>query len=655
MSQITCNMLTLSCLTDLLSEGGTNPPGPHRCPAHCLAVLHSAGQAPAARGDPPNATEAHDERPTHAGPGGYSDQAPGYEAWQSHVGSDMVRLLSREPTAASRSDEGGRHVPRAHDSSGSYLTVAASIAGLPETTVVMDTGQLTLQGNHVVPAISARGITRRFPGVLANDGISFDVLPGEIHGLLGENGSGKTTLCKILTGLYRPDAGEILLDGKPVDFGSPRDGYAAGVFMVQQHFSLVDRLTVAENVVLGWTRRRYVRFDATAVEAEVAATAEEFHIRLNPRALVWQLSVGEQQRVEILKALYRRARILILDEPTTVLTPQECEDLFRSLRRMAASGSSIILISHKLRDVLEICDTVTILRRGRTVGDFSVKDEVVDPAHLARLMVGHDVPLAPNRRPARSAHQEIVLDVADITVRNDFGRVRIKELSLAVRKGEILGIAGVAGNGQRELAEAISGIRPYDSGVVTVMGRGLPGGDPRAAIRAGVAYVPEDRLGTGLVPSLRVADNLILKDFASRQFSRGPLVRWRKVSAHARHLLERFDVRSKPDSLVRQLSGGNAQKVVLAREMSSDPSVMVVASPTRGLDVAATQNVRSLLLESAERGVGILMISEDLDEVLEIADRVAVMYDGRIMAVVDPRTAEREDIGLLAAGIEGKS
>lgn len=502
------------------------------------------------------------------------------------------------------------------------------------------------------PAIAARGISRRFPGVLANDQVSFGVLPGEIHALLGENGSGKTTLCKILTGMYRADEGQVEVDGQPVRFTSPRDAFEAGVFMVQQHFSLVERLTVAENVILGWTRRKRLWLNGRQLEEEVSATAQRFHMRVDPRAFVWQLSVGERQRVEILKALYRGARILILDEPTTVLTPQECEELFASLRAMADGGASVVFVTHKLPEVSAVCDRVSVLRQGRHVGTFRVAEDEFDLRRLARLMVGRDVTQV--RRSARQPSDEApaVLDVTGVSVSNRFGRLGVQEVSLQVHKGEIVGIAGVAGNGQRELAEALTGMQHHSSGSVRVAGRALRNGSPRAAIDAGMAYVPEDRIGTGLVPTLPVGDNVILKGFRGSRFWLGPLIRSKTVSGHTAELLSRFDVRGTAGTLVRQLSGGNAQKVVLAREMSSDAAVLVAASPTRGLDISAAESVRRLLIGAAEHGVAVLLISEDLDEVLDLSDRVAVMYGGRIVGLVDPRAVDREQIGLMMAGIE---
>jgi simple sugar transport system ATP-binding protein len=505
------------------------------------------------------------------------------------------------------------------------------------------------------PAIAAIGITRTFPGVVANDHVDFEVLPGEVHALLGENGSGKTTLCKILTGLYRPDEGQVEVNGRAVRFNSPRDSFEAGVFMVQQHFSLVNQLTVAENVVLGWTRHKRFWFSARRVEEEVAASAEQFHISVDPKAFVWQLSVGERQRVEILKALYRDVRILILDEPTTVLTPQECEELFASLRALAGAGASVVFVTHKLPEVTAVCDRVSILRQGRSVGTFPISEGGTDLRSLARLMVGRDVTSV--RRSSRRLPEEtpVVLEITGVSVSNQFGRLGVRDVSLQVRRGEIVGIAGVSGNGQRELAEAVTGMQAHALGQVRVADRVLRNESPRSAIDAGMAYVPEDRLGTGLVGTLTVSDNAILKSFRSSRFCFGPLLRGKIVSSYTDELLSRFDVKGTSATLVRQLSGGNAQKVLLAREMSSDPKVLVVASPSRGLDISATENVRKLLIEAADRGVAVLLISEDLGEVLDLSDRVAVMYGGRIVGVVDPHVVDLAQIGLMMAGIEGSA
>lgn len=509
------------------------------------------------------------------------------------------------------------------------------------------------RSGSVETALAARGITKHFPGVLANDCVDFDVRPGEVHALLGENGSGKTTLCKIFTGLYRADAGEVIIDDEPVDLRSPADAHAAGVFMVHQHFSLVDRMSVAENVVLGWSRNRSLLFDRGAVEEEVAEAARRFDVPVDPRKQVWQLSIGERQRVEILKALCRGARTLILDEPTTVLTPQEVERLFAALRRMAAAGSSVVFISHKLHEVLAVCDRVTVLRRGRTTGTMDLgsdRPEKRETRELARMMVGREIEFGRRTRSKLPDASEPVLQVRDVVVNNDFGRATVNGISFDVPAGEVLGVAGVAGNGQRELAEAIGGLRPRVGGDVLVGGRSLRSGSPRAAIAEGVAFVPEDRMGTGLAAGLTVSENLLLKAFRTRVFSAGPFVRGKRVLEHAAELLKSFDVRGNPDSLVRQLSGGNAQKVLLAREMSSSPRVLIIAAPTRGLDVAATETVRRLLGDAADAGVAVVMISEDLDEVLDLADRVMVMCDGRVTGVLDAEGADVEEIGLMMMG-----
>jgi simple sugar transport system ATP-binding protein len=500
------------------------------------------------------------------------------------------------------------------------------------------------------PALEACQITRRFPGVVANDRVDFEVLPGEIHALLGENGSGKTTLCKVFTGLYRPDEGHVRVNGEPVEFRSPRDAFGAGIFMVQQHFSLVERLTVAENVVLGWSRRQRFRFSRRDVEREVAAAADEFSMHIDPRAYVWQLSLGEQQRVEILKALYRSARTLILDEPTTVLSPQECDALFVTLRKLAASGGSIIFISHKLDEVLAVANRVTVLRKGKGVGTFAV-DDTIDARELARRMVGREVSYARRADQAPATQGDVVLEVTDVAAEGDLRPEALKGVSLTLRRGEILGVAGVAGNGQLELAEAIAGVRARSTGSVSVDGKALASGNPRQSIAAGLAYVPEDRRGTGLVTGLDVTENIALKAYRDSEFSFGFFMRRGRMLARAVELIERFDVKGTPATLIRQLSGGNAQKVLLARELSSRPNALVVAEPTQGLDVAATQSVRQLLLDAAAGGVGVLLISEDLDEVLELSDRVAVMFDGRVMGVAQRDELDRDTIGLMMAGV----
>jgi len=496
------------------------------------------------------------------------------------------------------------------------------------------------------------GITKRFPGVLANDAVDFDATAGEVHALLGENGAGKSTLSNILTGLYQPDEGEIRLFGEPVHFASPSDAIEAGIGMVHQHFRLVPPFTVAENVVLGEHREEARRFllNRREIERRVAGLGERYGIVVHPRARIWQLSVGEQQRVEILKALYREARILILDEPTAVLTPQEAEALFATLRTMAAEGRTVIFISHKLHEVKAVSDRVTVLRGGRSIATLATAE--ASSRELAALMVGRQVELA--RRVERTTPPAIDfgLEVEGLAVRGDRGEQAVKNLSLTMRKGEILGIAGVAGNGQRELAEAITGIRPA-SGTVRVDGRKLRLGDPRAGIAAGVTHVPEDRLGTGVAPSLSIAENTVLKSYRSAAVSRGPLLLWRSIRERAVELIARYRVQAPgPHTPARDLSGGNLQKLVLGREFSASPKVLIAASPTRGLDVGAIETVHAYLREAASGGVAVLLISEDLDEILALADRVVVVYEGELTGDFDPVSATVEEIGLAMAGGE---
>jgi simple sugar transport system ATP-binding protein len=497
------------------------------------------------------------------------------------------------------------------------------------------------------------GITKLFPGVVANQGVDFEAASGEVHALLGENGAGKTTLSNILTGLYRPDEGEIFLYGEPVHFHSPRDALDEGICMVHQHFRLVTTFTVAENVVLGDHRaegRSFVVRHRT-IESAVAALGERFGLDVHPRARIWQLSVGEQQRVEILKALYRDARILIMDEPTAVLTPQEAEALFETLRAMAHDGRTVIFISHKLHEVLAVADRVTVLRGGRTVATVPAADAT--PRALAALMVGREIDEARRVERERPPGEDAALVVESLNVMGDRGGLALRDVSMRIRAGEIVGIAGVAGNGQRELAETVYGMRSAVSGSVSVEGRTLKLGDPRAAIGAGIAHVPEDRLGTGLAPSLTIASNAVLKSYRRRPVSLGPLVFTGRMREAARSIIDAYDVKAPgPDTPARNLSGGNLQKLVLGREFKGEPRVLVAAQPTRGLDVGAIETVHVYLRAEAAKGVAVLVISEDLDELRALCDRILVMYEGEIVGDCDPVTTSVEEIGLLMAGGE---
>ena len=474
-----------------------------------------------------------------------------------------------------------------------------------------------------------------------------------MHALLGENGAGKTTLSNILTGLYRPDEGEIRLWGEAVEFHSPRDALDAGIAMVHQHFRLVSPFTVAENVVLGDHRdvgRTFV-LQTRSIERRVEELSERYGLAVDPRARIWQLSLGEQQRVEILKALYKEARILILDEPTAVLTPQESRALFGTIRAMADDGRTVIFISHKLHEVKAAADRVTILRRGRSVATVPAADAT--PRSLAALMVGREIELG--RRNGRRSIGDACLEVDGLGAQGDRGLPAVADVSLVVRRGEIVAVAGVAGNGQRELAETIVGMRAATGGSIRAAGRMLKGGDAREAISSGIAYVPEDRLGTGVTPGLSIADNVVLKSYRKPPASRGPFLLVGKIRELAAHLMQRYDVRaSGPEVPARQLSGGNLQKVVLAREFSGEPVVLVAASPTRGLDVAGIEVVHSYLRDAAENGVGVLLISEDLDEIRALADRIAVMFEGTIVGERDAETATTEELGLLMSGGGGQ-
>ena len=492
------------------------------------------------------------------------------------------------------------------------------------------------------------GITKQFPGVVANDAVSFEAAAGEVHALLGENGAGKTTLMNVLTGLYRPEAGEIELYGERVHFQAPRDALAAGIGMVHQHFRLVETLTVAENLQLGWSTPRYW-LGRRAGMRQVREIAEALSMPVDAGARIWQLSVGEQQRVEIIKAVFRGSRVLILDEPTAVLTPQEAAQLFTTLRAMASDGHAVIVITHKLHEVMAVADRITVLRGGKSVATLEVSEAT--PRSLAALMVGHEMEIERRRGRESPPGDEVVLAVEGLSAHGDRGGEALRGVSLQLRSGETLAVAGVAGNGQRELAETISGMRSASAGTIRVGGRALRPGDPRAAISAGVAHVPEDRLGTGLAPSLSIARNAVLKTYRASPISWGPFLALKRMADVARALIQRYDVKAPgPETPARNLSGGNLQKLVLGREFGGEPRVLVAAQPTRGLDVGAIETVHSYLRDAAANGVAVLLISEDLEEILALADRVVVMYEGAIVGELDASDATVEEIGYLMAG-----
>jgi ABC-type uncharacterized transport system ATPase subunit len=498
------------------------------------------------------------------------------------------------------------------------------------------------------PLVRIQGITKRFPGVLANDHIELEVQAGQVHALLGENGAGKTTLMNVLSGLYRADEGEIYIEGQRANLQSPRDAIALGIGMVHQHFMLVEPQTVAENVILGLKTSRFF-LDMARIERRIAEFSKQYGLQVDPRARIWQLSVGEQQRVEILKMLYRGVDILIMDEPTAVLTPQEVEELFVTLRRMADEGKAIIFISHKLDEVMAISDQITVLRDGGVVA--TVNTGQTTKEELARMMVGREVLFRVEKEPIEAG--EVVLEVRNLRALNDKGLAAMKDVSFTIRQGQILGIAGVAGNGQRELAEVVTGLRKTTGGCVFITGCDLTNCSPRRVIREQVSHVPEDRLGMGLVPNLAVSDNVILKSYRQPPLARGPFLDRPSITRFAARLIEAFNIITpSQETPVKLLSGGNLQRTIVAREISVGPRLMVAVHPTRGLDIGATESVRNLLLKQREEGAAILLISEDLDELLTLSDRIAVMYEGEIMGVVDAEEADIGEIGLMMAGTE---
>ncbi|HET7520808.1 MAG TPA: ABC transporter ATP-binding protein [Candidatus Limnocylindria bacterium] len=498
-----------------------------------------------------------------------------------------------------------------------------------------------------------RGITKRYPGVLANDAIDLRVREGEIHALLGENGAGKSTLMNILYGLAVPDAGEILIDGKPVEIASPHDAIQRGISMVHQHFMLVPVLSLAENILLGEEPMAGPVFvDRAASHRRIRELGDRFGWKIDPDKPVGSLSVGWQQRVEILKALYRNARLLVLDEPTAVLTPQETKEIFGVLRKLRAEGYAIIFISHKLYEVLEVADTITVIRRGKVVGSRDPK--ATDEEDLAELMVGREVELTVDRGESHPA--EPVLTVSNLSARDDRGHEVVHDVSFEVRAGEIFGIAGVAGNGQDELVEALTGLRHASSGTVRLAGRDVTHASPRQLHRQGLAFVPGDRHRFGMVLSFSVADNLVLNDYYHRPYAEGLRRNDEAVQAYAEEAIRKYDVRT-PSAKVSggTLSGGNQQKVVVAREFEGELKALILDQPTRGLDVGSIEFIHRQAIARRDTGVATLLVSAELDEILEMSDRIGVMFGGRLVAVLDGRTADKEDVGLLMAtgGREG--
>lgn len=499
--------------------------------------------------------------------------------------------------------------------------------------------------NDRQPSLRAIGLTKRFGTVVANDDVSFDVFDGELHCLFGENGAGKSTLSAMLHGELQPDAGQIEIGGRSVGFRSPADAIREGIGMVHQHFVLADALTVIENVVVGTTRSGW-RLGLDQAYRRIAELCETLDIRIDPDAPLWQLSVGQQQWVEILKALYLGAKVLILDEPTAVLTPQESDRLFEMIARMRQQGLAVIVVTHKLREVLQ-ADRITVLRRGRNVGTLAGNEATASA--LTELMIGQALPPSPagsRRTPGR-----VIVQTARLSATGHWGETLVDDVSLMVRSGEILGIAGVAGNGQKPLLEMLAGIRKPDSGSIAVGDEQLEGRSSAEFMRAGVGIIPEDRYAEGLVGAFSIADNVILGQHRSHEFRRGPLIARDREAAAARAAMERYAIAASDiDTPVQRLSGGNAQKVVLARELNQATVLLLANQPTRGLDIRVVATVHEELRRKRDEGVAVVLVSEDLDDLFDLCDRICVMFAGRIVGIVDPETATRESVGSMMVG-----
>lgn len=498
--------------------------------------------------------------------------------------------------------------------------------------------------------LELRGITKAFPGVLANDHIDLTLEQGEIHALLGENGAGKSTLMNILYGLYKPDEGEILIKGEKVSIHTPNDAIALGIGMVHQHFMLVPVMTVTENVMLGNEPVRNGLFlDKATVAARIREISTQYGLDVDPDSYVQDLSVGIQQRVEIIKVLYRSADILILDEPTAVLTPQEVEGLFKILQTLIEKGKSIIFITHKLKEVMEVADRITVLRGGRTVG--TVSPRKVDPSKLAAMMVGREVNLVVRKKPAQPG--AVAMAVRDLYVRDDRGHISVNGISFDVRKGEILGFAGVQGNGQTQLVYALTGLLPIEKGEIELIGKTIHHLTPREVMELGMAHVPEDRQRHGLLLTFPIYDNLVLCNYYLPPYARGVTLQHQVIVENGEKLIKEFDIRT-PNAAVNAstLSGGNQQKVIVAREFSRPIDVLIASQPTRGLDVGSIEYIHNRIIQKRDEGTAILVVSSELDEILALSDRIAVMYRGRIMEIVEASKVDKEYLGLLMAGIE---
>ena len=512
----------------------------------------------------------------------------------------------------------------------------------------MTENRLLPTGKRIISHLEMLDITKRFPGVIANQKVNFDVRSGEVHALLGENGAGKSTLMKVLYGMYPPDEGQVRLNGEQVKISSPVDSINLGIGMIHQHFMLVESLTVTENVALGLPSTRGPLTDLDKVSDRIVELAEIYGLQVDPDACVWQLAVGQQQRVEIIKALYRGAALLILDEPTAVLTPQEVDEFFVTMRQMTEDGHALIFISHKLHEVIDISQRVSVLRDGQMIGTIPTKGAT--KSTLAEMMVGREVGI--NRRRAKTESVETRLVLKNISAESDRDTHALENVSLEVRSGEILGIAGVSGNGQKELAEVIAGLRPISGGQIILEGEDVAGDSPKELMAKSLSYIPEERMRDGMIKEFSVAENLILREHDHQPFSKNGFLDLKKISSHSDELIKSFNVKTPSrETMVKNLSGGNIQKLILAREIFRKPRTLIAAQPTRGLDIGATEYVHQRLLEQRDEGTATLLISEDLDEILALSDRIAVIFEGKIMGVIDRDQATPEKLGLLMAGV----
>ncbi|MFC0469237.1 ABC transporter ATP-binding protein [Halalkalibacter kiskunsagensis] len=495
--------------------------------------------------------------------------------------------------------------------------------------------------------IEMNNIRKEFPGIVANDNITLQLKKGEIHALLGENGAGKSTLMNVLFGLYQPEKGEIVVRGERVEITDPNVANRLGIGMVHQHFMLVDKFTVTENIILGNEPKKAGRINIKKAAKEVEEISNRYGLKVDPHAKIENISVGMQQRVEILKTLYRGADILIFDEPTAVLTPQEIQELINIMKMLVKEGKSIILITHKLKEIMSVCDRCTVIRRGKGIGTVEVKD--TDPDKLAEMMVGREVNFGVEKEPAQP--KDVVLSVKDLIVKDARGVNAVNKLNLDMKSGEIIGLAGVDGNGQSELIEAITGLRKVETGTISLNGKNITNYKPRRVTESGIGHIPEDRHKHGLVLDFTIGENMVLQTYYQKPFSSSGILNYPEIYNKARELIEDFDVRT-PSELTpaRALSGGNQQKGIIAREVDRSPDFLIAAQPTRGLDVGAIESIHRRLVMERDKGRAVLLMSLELDEILNVSDRIAVMYEGEIVAIVDADKTNEKELGLLMAG-----